>query len=58
MKINWEKEIAKIINFGIDLGFIWFIALWANPNLDSGIIWLVAFIYASTMSQLNRLYSK
>jgi hypothetical protein len=53
-----ERRIANVIAFPLALGTAWFVAWLANPNIDSGTVWLLAYIYASLDAGVVRLITK
>ena len=53
-----ERVIANALTFGLALGSVWFVAWLANPNIDSGTVWLLAYIYASLDAGMVRLITK
>ena len=44
---NLERWVQSFIGFLFSVATVWFWAWLAKPNIDSGLVWLLAFIYAS-----------
>lgn len=51
----WFMRLAFFL---INLGMLWFVAWWVNPNLTTGTVWFFGFIYASLMTALDELRGK
>lgn len=48
------KVSFNFVNFLIGMGMVWFVAWAANPNIDSGTVWLLAYIFGSLHASVNR----
>lgn len=53
-----ERTIANLIIFMFAVGMVWLVAWWAKPDIDSGTVWLLAFIFASLDAQITRVVTK
>ena len=54
----YVNTIANLLGFALAVGMLWLIVWWANPNIDSGTVWVLAFIFGTLDSQLARLIVK
>jgi len=57
-KTNWASIVEFQIVFWLGVGQVWLIAWIFNPNIDSGFVWLLAFIYADLAASLYKIRMK
>ena len=51
-KLTAYENILDWVSFLAGLGTIWFLAWVLNPNIDSGMVWILAFIYGSLTARI------
>lgn len=47
--------VERQIVFWGSIGIIWFLSWILNPNIDSGTVWLLAFIFAALETDIYTL---
>jgi len=45
-----QETIAHYIVYAIQVGIFWLMVALLNPNIDSGLVWILAIFYAGVMT--------
>jgi len=46
-----EQQIGSFLVYIANIGIVWFFAWVFNPNIDSGLVWMIAVLYGAIMSR-------
>jgi len=46
------EQIGGFLVYIANIGIVWFFAWVFNPNIDSGLVWVIAILYGIIMSRL------
>jgi hypothetical protein len=53
---SFEVMLATNLVFVFGVGIVWLFAWFLNPNIDSGFVWLIAFVFGSLDASLHKVY--
>ena len=53
-----DKIIDNLISFLVSALFLWIIVAIFNPDIDSGLVWVIAYIYGTITSDMDAIERK
>ena len=46
--LDWLESFAIYL---VNVGLVWFFVWFLNPNIDSGLVWLIAILFGTLMGR-------
>ena len=54
-KTESPQWLVNLVVMLVDIGLVWALVWMLNPNIDSGLVWLIAFLFSSLQASLGAI---